>query len=346
MTKDEILRLQSFNTEGEYRASPSLNYSLLKEIPNGPKCLAEDSAKDLSGSAITVGGYVDSFFTNREHLGELYYTETSKPKLTESIDLLFQVFAAEGNYEPTLDECVKKCREYKIYSSITKDDKLKKRIPEDLFNRLSMEKAARGKTILTQEQLFQSTCAIENILSFQPAVKLINGEEDEIVIYQFKYEFVLKMNDGKYRSFKVMYDIIRFNLTKKTISASDIKTGTIPTHEFGGQIFKYRYDIQGILYFFGLLSLHKRYFPEWNQPMPGDFQFIYSRKIPNCLPIIVRLSERFMNSCAENFEYKGERCQGLWRIMEDAHWYLENKEFSQHRIIAENSNIISINQLL
>jgi hypothetical protein len=345
MNREEIESLQLFKTEEAYRESPSLNYSTLKNIPDGPWCLVLESRKH-SGGALDVGNYVDKYFTDRENL-ELYF-DRSKPKieLNASLEALLQLFLMVGVYEPSIDDCVLKCRENGIYGSLVDVEKLKAKFTSDFFEKLKRASLPSDKIELTSDEYDKALSAIENIKSNPIAMEIIEEHEEEIVIPQFKWEFELELEGSIKRKFRVMYDLLKFNFSKKKIYATDIKSGTKPAYKFAEQLIDFRYDIQGILYYVGLMALRKKYFPDWEKCDPQDFKFIYSPKKSNRECIIVPLSEKFIRDNSESIIYNGKAYDGIWKIFNDANWYIENQVFDKHRLLAENNGIVSIDKLI
>ena len=332
LTKEYVASLQSFETEEAYRASSSLNYSMLKNIPDGPECLIRDIGT-YAPNAFAIGNYVDRYFTDRESIDEIY--ELSKPiiELPESLETLYQILKNNEEFEPSLDKCVTCCRENSLWSSIKDDEKLKSRFTEQFFEKLKQSETKSNKIQLTVDQYAQALAAIENIERNDDAINLITSTDDQIVFPQFKYEFDMLVPSGRMYRFRIMLDLLILNWTMQKISAVDIKTGTNESHKFGDQFKKYRYDIQGILYYFGLLALRKQYFPEWNKCAPEDFKFLYSPKKANKKPIIIKLSEEFIRSNGDSF--CGQ--DGIFKILDDVDWYLYGQTFDTHRLI-DNSN--------
>lgn len=344
ITREYLTSLQSFETEEAYRASPSLNYSTLKDIPNGPWCLINDKVF-APGKAFEVGDYVDKYFTNRDLLEELY--ELSKPKieLPESLMNLYGWMASKNMYEPTIEECIVECREAGLYASVKDDEKLKSRFTDDFFNKLKEIPLSTGKIQITTDQYAQAISSIDNIQNNEVASRLIAEGEGEFLIPQFKYEFELPVN-GHMVKFRIMLDWLKFDTINKKIIGIDLKTGAKPSHLFHEQLFEYRYDLQGILYYYGIMALRKAYFPDWTVCTPEDFKFLYTPKRPNRQPLIIELTERFIRQHEYSYYYKGVKVDGLAKLIEDADWYIENQVFDKHRIIAQNNNTVTIDKLL
>jgi len=148
------------------------------------------------------------------------------------------------------------------------------------------------------------------------------------------------MDSGNARMFKVMIDKIKFDFNNLEIIGIDIKTGKRISIKFYDQFIEYRYDIQGILYYFGLLAIRKlimeRFGFEFNPVNSENFKFLYSPKMQNKLPIIVPLDEDWCRiNGGEVLEHNNKHYPGCWRLMNDADWYLANQEFQNHKLVAE-----------
>lgn len=346
ITKEYLNSLQSFDTEEGYRSSPSINYSTLKEIANGPKCLVAERM-ELTSDAIVVGNYVDSWFTNPEMVNELYEIAKPKIELSDSLEILYNSFAEEKNYNPEMSECIARCRELKLWNSIVNDEKLATRITDDFFRKLKDQESDTGKIKLTADQLAKATNAINNIMQNGPASELISENDRVLMMHQFKWEYEIgPLDSGRSMKVRVMYDMLKFDIENQRIIGIDLKTGSRPSHMFTDAFFDFRYDIQGLLYYIGIMALRKKYFPEWTRCSPEDFKFLYSPKIVNSMPIIVSLDDDFMNQYSQKFSYKGKDYKGLQELLNDADWYIANQEFENHRMLVENNCKINISKLL
>jgi len=347
INKQYLEGLQSFKTEGEYRDSPSLNYSTLKRIPEGPQCLVEEKIEHAR-DAFAVGNYVDRWFTDNNSINDIYELEKPKIELNASLNVLYSFFIESGEIidVPSLDTCVEVARQLKLWDSIKDDEKIKTRITDEFFNKINQYNEKSNKIQLTEDQYAQAQSSIQNIEKNEDALKLISEKEDQFIIPQFKWEFEMIVPSGRIHKFRVMYDLLCFDIKNGTISAIDIKTGAKESHKFGEQFLEYRYDIQGILYYFGLLALRKQHFPNWDNIKPSAFKFLYSPKKSNRSPIIVSLTDTFIKMYGDLLNCGNKKQDGFFKILDDADWYIENCIFDKHRIIAESKESIEIDKLI
>lgn len=344
ITREYLKGLQSFDTEEDYRSSPSINYSTLKDIPNGPQCLVAEHRFKRS-SAFEIGDYVDKYFTDRDALDELYEQTKPKIELSDSLEILYNAFVDIGCYEPTLDSCVLVARDCKLWTKMG-DEKIKERITDDFFKKLKEAIEDTGKIKMTTDQHLQARYAIENILLNDYAIDLITEKENEIIIPQFKYEFDMPIENAEPLTCKIMLDFLKFDIANKKIYGIDLKTGAKPPHRFGEQFVEYRYDIQGILYYFGMMQLRKKYFPDWKKCSPKDFLFLYTQKRIDTAPVIVRLTDEFVRDSCETLYANNLELPGIGKLLDDTSWYLANQYFDSHRIIFENGGILNIDDLI
>ena len=344
VTREFLESLQSFKSEGDYRDSPSLNYSTLKQIPLGPKCLVTER-KELDSPAINIGSYADTYFTNRDELSNLFYVERSDIQLTDSMMAIYLELASRNMLEPSKDEVVEVCREIGVYSSIKDDEKVKARITDDLLRKLSELKDSMGKKVITSDEYNQAMIAISNITNTPATMAMISESEDEIIIDQFKYEFSLLIENTR-RMFRIMIDKLKFNKKTKRITIIDIKTGKAHPMNFGKQFADNRYDIQAVLYYMGVLRLISAT-PELNgwTCLPEDFVFVYGSKIKST-GIIVHMTDDFMSNNDNTVTMCGTKYDGFMKILKDANWYITNQEFEINRSIIENEYNFSIEYLI
>lgn len=347
MTKEDILSLQSFESESDYRESSSLNYSLLKDLVNGPAALIQEKTSQ-GGGALQVGSFVDKYFTAKDEFYSTYSIE-KKTKLSDNIQILFERFVSEENWEPTDQDIISKCKELSLFSNIVDEVKLLSKIPESLRENLTVAKSNVGKILLNEEEYVKSMNSIKNIEDDSDSLSLITESDDVIIIPQFKIEFPILLDNGNTRMFKVMIDILRIELSTMEIKGIDIKTGKNQSHKFLDQFFDFRYDIQGSLYWMGLLAIRKaildKFGIEFKMPSAKNFIFLYSPKYPGKLPLIMSMCDDWIKKNGnDSFEYNGVKYHGIWGLMNDADWYLINQEFSNHRIVVEN-RLLTISKL-
>jgi hypothetical protein len=345
--REQLLGLQSFSTEEEYRESSSLNYSLLKDLVNGPKALIE--ARSLKPSpALAIGQFVDKYFTAREDLYNIYNVDTKRIILSDSIEALFQWCVMNNLWEPSNDALIDGCRELALFSKMG-NDKILERISPLFYEKLENTKKGAGKIQLSEEEHAKSFASINNVEYSPAAMELITEGEDQIVLHQFKIEFPLKMDSGNTRMFKAMLDFLKIDFKNNTITGIDLKTGDRHPHKFYDQFIEYRYDVQGILYYWAMLAIRREIKSklglEMIVPTSRDFKFLYSPKIANKTPLIVSLDDDWCRANGEDsLTHKGVTYPGMWRLISDADWYLTNQEFNNHRMIAEGK-VHTISQL-
>jgi hypothetical protein len=349
--KDQLLTLQSFDTEEEYRASNSLNYSLLKDLVNGPKALTEERSLRPS-SALQIGSFVDMYYTNREKLYDVFSVDKPKIKLSDSFEQVYNHFANIKQWNPSAEEIVSVCKTLGLFAKMS-DDVIKERIPAGLLEKLNNTQRTGGKILLSPDDNSKCFQAIDNIDSCSEATDLITELEGEIILHQFKLEFPLTLDSGRIRMFKVMLDFIKLNFNTLEMFGMDLKTGARASHKFYDQFVEYRYDLQGILYYLGLLALRtmirERFGIKFGKPTSSNFKFLYSPKMQSQLPIIVSMNDDWIRlNGGEYFEHKGVRYPGFWKLVNDADWYIDNQEFSNHRVIAEKMeyNISQLSDLI
>ena len=349
--KDQLLTLQSFDTEEEYRASSSLNYSLLKDLVNGPKALVEERSLRPS-SALQIGSFVDMHYTNREKLYDIFSVDKPKIKLSDSFEQVYNHFANIKQWNPTTEEIVSTCKLLGLFAKMS-DDVIVERIPAGLLEKLDNAQKTEGKVLLSPEDNSKCFQAIDNIDQSEEATTLITEGNGEVILHQFKLEFPLTLDSGRVRMFKVMLDFIKLRFNTLEMFGMDLKTGARASHKFYDQFVEYRYDVQGILYYLGLLALRtmirERFGVEFEKPTSRNFKFLYSSKMQSKLPIIVPMDDDWIRlNGGEYFEHKGVRYPGFWKLVNDADWYIENQEFSNHRIVVENKecNISKLSGLI
>lgn len=342
--RQRLLSLQSFETEEAYRASPSLNYSTLKLIPDGPQCLVADHY-EKKGSALTIGDYVDKYFTDRDLWRETYDVERRSIKLSDSLELLLDSFVKEKNFKPSMDQIYPRSRELGLWTLFSRQ-KIEERIPSEFFEKLKLIETSDSKIMLSASEYDKAMNAIGNIKRSNKAMALITEDDDSIVIPQFKFEFDFQLKNGHVRRFRVMFDFLKFLINARRIIGIDVKSGSVPAMRFGHQFLEFRYDIQGQLYSLGMQALVRDHLKDWVMPRLSDFKFLYSPKLNDSTPIIASMSGEFPKYYNYIVPHNGKNMYGFRRILDDADWYLTNQEFENHRIIAESGNEVDIMQLI
>jgi len=311
-------------TEKEYRESPRLSYSLLKDINDvGPLALCSREPKTSDG--LTLGSIVDKMIQPEGYnpLDDYILTDI-KIDLngTTHINKLLRYISDTGidvneDYDFT-----------EIFNTL--DFKKPPKLDEDFWLKVDMIK--NGDKYLLQSEYELAIQMYETLITHDYTKNIFNNDLENI--YQAKIFF--NVNGEECKS---MPDLISIDHENKIIYPIDIKTGTF--FNFMKNFYEYKYYIQGGLYTASIQSIVQTN-DEFKGYTVAPFQFVsISRQRPD-LPLVYEMSDMFVELSFKGWtNYSGKEYKGIFELINEYKWY-KNNECTSSKEIVENDGKIFI----
>lgn len=325
-----------FISESEYRGLSLPSYSLLKRIDDGgPKALAFD--KKLDSEAIDFGSLVDCKLLCPDEFNNKFYIDaTEKPtgQLLELADYICNLLMDRfDNYYKNNEMTEDLSRAIGLFGSIKDYDKRISKFDNDVFwNYLSAKRNAIGKTVFTPDILEEANDAVMTLKSHPNTAHFFGKSKHLEVLYQ-----VILVSNINGVDVKIMVDMIVIDHKNKTITPYDLKTTDFRSQYFKSNFIKLKYYLQGALY--------KEVVSNWikEELQLGyaleDFKFIvYSRqdKHPSIWNMGIEWHYKGLNGFDNIF---GEHEKGIYELLDDYMFYINNPDIKIDRKIAQNKLI-------
>lgn len=237
-------------SEGEYRANPSLNYSLLAKFERGGfDALATLKERETS-SSLTFGSLVDGLLTDPLSFDERYMVYDF-PKITDKVESTVKaLFTLYGStYSKLTDIPLQTLLNVLDSEAFQKTYKNETRINNILLkgdNYYQILCNTVGKEVVDSETYQRALNCADAVKAHPIAKKYFNNNpfETETNYYQLKFKTEL----GEI-SYKCMVDVTHIDYDKKEITLVDLKTSSKPEWHFAKSFIHWNYEIQARLYY-------------------------------------------------------------------------------------------------
>lgn len=323
-------------TEQEYRESPRLSYSFLKELSErGPKAITEPKESQESAS-LTLGSVVDKCLSDSSYKPESEYTVCDEEldlsgttHLSKICKYLLEKRMVLTKTTPTATDTLNNiCTELGFSRFPKFDDALWEQIA--LVNlRLSDAK------LISSADLQIANTIVNSFKTHEFTKDIFNPSWDIEVVNQAAIYFTVEGVECRSLLDKVLIDH-----KKKIIYPYDIKTGA--SRYFLSNFFTYKYYYQAALYSYGLTQM-VRNIPELNEYTIAPFKFLYLSREEQNVPNIYEMPDEFCNLVMKGYTtVTGSKIKGIKELLDDYTWYTTNNYFDNYRDIYENKGVFKI----
>lgn len=315
-------------TEKEYRESPRLSYSFLKELADIGPSIIRDGIKKKSGDGLTLGYIVDK-------------------KLSESEwDILSEFTLTDIKIDWTKDDHKTKLLKYFKENPRNAEEPVSLGL---IYEKLEIKRApVLDDSFWEQVEMIENPDKYLHQSEYELALRMI----DSLLYHKhttgfFHVGFNCEVIDQAIILFKLngvgarsMLDKVIIDHEAKTIQPLDIKTGA--EFNFMTNFYKLKYYYQAALYTAAIESI-VQFKEEFKGYKVLPFKFIYvSRQKPE-LPLVYEMPEKYIEKVMIGFENNGYYTKGILELVDDYKWYIDNNEFELRRDIVENNGVIQIN---
>ena len=252
MERKSLLDISWNVTEEEYRADPSLSYSIIARYEREGFNNLDKLFDRIETPSLTFGSAVDSIITGGQEEFDERFVVAEFPSTPDSIiRMVKSLFNQYGDSYRSLvtipDDAIIKETEYQSYQMNWKPETRAKVVKEkgaDYYNLLFI---SGSKTIL-DTQTYQDVCNAVKALKESQSTKFYFAEDNPFEpdierYYQLKFKGIF--NGVGYRN---MADLIVVNHKEKWVKPVDLKTSSHTEWDFYKSFVDWRYDIQARLY--------------------------------------------------------------------------------------------------
>jgi hypothetical protein len=328
-----------------------LSFSKLALLDRSPKDFykkyIEGEEVIANTHAVNIGSLIDCLLTEPDNLYNIFkvvnYSEPTGLMQDYTNAFIVHYKNLLSNKPDTLSDSEKQlvAHEKAYANNIFKIsiEKVIERFNKEARDYASSVVTAGDKVIVTTEDFLKaSACAnalLNNKFTKEFLSNYIVGNKEKL--YQLNDTFEI-LDGGSPITFKVKLDLVIVDHDNKTIQPLDIKTTGSSPYAFTKSMYSYRYDIQGALYSHYINHIFKaRKGLEDYKVL--DFKFIVVNVYYPKNPLIWKLSYND-NRAAFAGKLAGYTRAGIWELINDLHWHLENDLWDYSRELYETNGVL------
>ena len=339
-------------TEAQYRAVIMDSSSSLKEFSQNRKKYhkkyilnevveEEDSKASVMGRLVETLLMEDHLFDSKFHMSVISSTPTGL--MLDFVEALYKYTAAATNEDGVLTRNFEEiCRDAHADSGfkIKLDAVLNKFIGSDaeVYYKEIREVRSKGLTVVTTQDVTNAEKIVTELKTNHATSEIVN------LVNSAQYSVFNQLQVEGYsingHLFKSMMDMVHVDHASKIVQVYDLKC-TWSVENFYDEYYLYRKAyIQGYLYF------HATSF--WASEMGyGDYTILYPKFIvcdsTNYMsPLVYGMSESSMQNAEEGFEHKGRTYPGVYSLIEDLDWAIENDKWNISKENYINNGVVKL----
>lgn len=313
-----------------------ISYSKLALLDKSPtlfykKYILQEYIPEES-EALTLGSAVDCLLTQPDEFYNLFSVTTKSSPTGQLENFVKKLIELKELTKESFEEAYRytqECNGGKVRDSIEKFiENFELKAKEYYLEKIN----SQGKQILTFEQFLQAqqivTILKTNRFTSQFLADFIGENID-------RYYQVDKTFEYQDLGFKVKLDVIIVNHNKQTIQPLDIKTTSDSPYGFTKSMYRFRYDLQAVIYSHYIYeSFIKEHNLENYQVLPFKFIVVNSQYPTN--PLIWKMSHHDM-IIAKMGKSGGSKVKGFWDLIDDLKWHISTDLWDYKREIYESN---------
>ena len=339
-------------TEAQYRAIYLDSSSSLKDFSMDrkkyhKKYILNEVVEDEDSKAATMGRMVETLLMEPHLFDERFYVSTciSTPTamMLDFVEALYKYTVEATSEEGTVTRSFEEmCKDAHADSGfkIGLDAVLKKFIGSDaeVYYKEIREVRPKHLTVVAAQEIANAEKIVIELKTNPVTAEIVNLVDD--VQYSVHNQLQVegyKVND---HMFKSMMDKVVVDHKAKTVQVYDLKC-TWSVENFYNEYYLYRRAyIQGYLYL--------RAAAFWASEMGYEGYTILYPKFIVCdstnymNPLVYEMSKISMQNAEEGFEYKGREYPGVYQLIEDLKWALDNDVWNISRENHINNGVVKL----
>ena len=341
MTKLKEIGLQI--SEKEYRDLPHLSSSFFSGLSRLGAAVVNDNFSGNDGTSF--GTIVDDIICGT-HNKDNYYTIPSEElvgdTLKQAIDMIFDLIdhtqiADNDQYYNAVVEVLTHNTTIPYYPKNKPEDRAAK-ILDKGSKYFKMKVDSRGKQLIDFNWYNNARKAANTIKTHEFTKEIFELTDSQEGVFQFQFVFNYLGED-----MKGMLDWIKVDHKTKTIEPYDIKTGQETVFQFQKSFYKWRYDIQSLLYTIICKFLVKRWY---NGYTVKPFTFIYVCNTQPDKVLKYKVSLNTLKGAKEGFTRNGYKYKGVAQLLNDLNWYKQNNfEVDFDEEMYKNNGVLTIDDV-
>jgi len=339
-------------TEAQYRAIQMDSSSSLKEFSQNrkkyhKKYILNERVEEEDNLAATMGRIVETMLLEPEEFDNRFHMSivTSAPTglMLDFVEALYKHTAEATNEDGVLTRNFEDiCKDAYVDSGfkIKLDAVLNKFVGSDaeVYYKEIREVRSKGLTVVTTKDVDNATKIVEELKTNDftaPIVNLVNSAR-----YEIHNQLQVEGYSINGHLFKSMMDKVVVDHTAKTITVYDLKC-TWSVENFYDEYYLYRRAyIQGYLYYW---AAHHHFAELCAQGyLMANPKFIVCDSTNYSAPLIYEMTNDTFVNAEEGFEYKGRQYPGVYNLIEDLDWAIENDKWNISRENYINNGVVKL----
>lgn len=318
----------------EYRDLKLPSYSLLSKLSQHPKLAkAMIDGERITSKFMDLGSLIDMFLTAPDEIVDTYYlvsgnlpTNSYMQLVTEYIRLL-ELFQSEAGFLQSYfdqNSTILQARSNIQFQSNWKDETVIANFHKECDHYLSEYLEAGDKIMITQGEFANAKSMANSVLENEFTKKYFTPTEGVEIFYQ--YPIICTMEYG--HQVKTLLDILYIDHNKKEVEVIDIKTFS-ETLSFTKSFLKYRYYIQGALYYrsvfnhmIGITGVGRLYGYKLH---PFKFLAIDTSGFES--PMLHEMTSIDMKAATTGGLIGSYTVKGYIKLLEEYKWHMENDKW-------------------
>ena len=339
-------------TEAQYRAVQMDSSSSLKEFSQNrkkyhKKYILNERVEEEDNLAATMGRIVETLLLEPEEFDNRFHMSivTSAPTglMLDFVEALYKHTAEATNEDGVLTRNFEElCKDAYVDSGfkIKLDAVLNKFVGSDaeVYYKEIREVRSKGLTVVTTKDVDNATKIVEELKTndfTSPVVNLVNSAR-----YSIYNQLQVEGYSINGHLFKSMMDKVIVDHTAKTITVYDLKC-TWSVENFYDEYYLYRRAyIQGYLYYW---AAHHHFAELCAQGyLMANPKFIVCDSTNYSAPLIYEMTNDAFINAEEGFEHKGRQYPGVYNLIEDLDWAIENDKWNISRENYLNNGVVKL----
>ena len=194
---------------------------------------------------------------------------------------------------------------------------------------------SEGKAVLSSDDYNRVKRCVETLKTSLFTTDIINSHSEDM---EWKWQVPITFNIGDHLC-KILVDLIIIDHADQRVYIYDLKTTGKSIYSFPGSFIKFRYYLQGALYYAGV----ERGFDFPNTYTLEFPRFIVAEQSSNNLPFIYQMTHKDVMVGTEGGEtHLGRKIKGYERLISDFEWHTKFDPWSYPREVYENKGVVPL----
>lgn len=324
---DELEQLFEINQISDF----ALSYSRISDFDrNGPKALNKKRS-ELTGEGVKIGSLVDDLLLNKRNFKKLYYIfDGVKP--TATLGKLCDIVIQNYKRPPGKKTLLKITKKNNFWIKWSKEKVWEAIDVPDFWNYIKASFISKNKLLVTTPEIELAESLVTILKEHKHSIDVVTNKRNEH-LNQFKFKI-----EHKGFVLRGIVDKVLIDHKTKTVRLIDLKTGKGSGEEFVSSFIKWRYYLQSAVYTLAFKEICKTLNLKDYKLL--QFQFLYIGRSEQ-IPFLFSINRTWHKASLYGFTTSsGFRYKGLYELLEEIRWHVDNKVFDMSKEAHESNGLL------